>query len=61
LVISTTSRSKIIVSEKFFTLVKRKKCGYGNFIHRYVSAIYLHAILGVGNFKNVVFMCANRL
>jgi hypothetical protein len=28
-----------------------RRCGYGNFDHRYnVSPIHLHAFLGVGNF-----------
>jgi hypothetical protein len=38
------------------------KCGYGKFNQRYnVSAIHLHAILGVRNFTKVVRVCADRL
>jgi hypothetical protein len=43
---------------KYLKLVYRKKCGYGNFNHRYnVSPIYLHAHFGCGKF----YECAPRM
>jgi hypothetical protein len=46
---------------KYFKFVYRK-CGYGNFYHRYnVSPIHLHTLLCVGNFTKVVRVCADRL
>jgi hypothetical protein len=34
--------------------MNRKKCGCGNFDHRYVYSVHLYTILGVGNFTEVV-------
>jgi hypothetical protein len=48
--------------KKFFKLVSRKECGYGNFNHWHnVSPIHLYALLGVGNFTKVVHVWADRL
>jgi hypothetical protein len=48
LVLSITSRPSTIILENTLHFGTEKKCGYGNFDHRYnVSHIHLYALLGV--------------
>jgi hypothetical protein len=52
---------------KYFKLLYTKKCGYGNFNHRYnVSPLHLQTLFGVGilrmlSSESVVHVCADRL
>jgi hypothetical protein len=40
----------------------QKKCGYGNFNHRYnVFPVHLHVLLSMGKFTKVVRVCAEHL
>jgi hypothetical protein len=49
-----TSCPTIIILENSLNLRIEKKCGYGNFDHRYVSPLRLHTFLTVENFRKVV-------
>jgi hypothetical protein len=60
----SSSRNFLSYNHEFrkrFKLVYRKKCGYGNFDHRYnVSPVHLYALFGAGNFTKVVRACMER-
>jgi hypothetical protein len=59
LVISTSSCPSILILENTLNWCL-EKCGYGTCGHQYnVSPIHLHALLGVGNIKKAVHLCAD--